>query len=167
MVIHTNYSPFFSRAGFREWVRNWSARMPSILDSAKRLGVRIAVENAWERTPETLAYLLDVLPGDAASVCIDTGHLSAFSRLSVRRWWDVLGDRVIALHLHDNDGLSDDHLPPGSGIFDFAALAAILRERERLPLMTLEVEHAAAAAGRCYFEELLTAPGGGRSTKRP
>jgi len=156
MIIHTNYSPFFSRAGLREWLGNWSARMPPILEKAGDLGVRIALENAWEERPEVLAHLIEILPAGAAMACLDTGHINAFSHLTVRRWWEVLGDRVIALHLHDNDGLSDDHLPPGAGIFDFPSLAALVRERQPVPLMTLEVEIPRAIEGRRYLEELFS-----------
>jgi len=96
-----------------------------------------------------------MLPGNEALVCLDTGHINAFSRLPVKRWWEVLGERVIALHLHDNDGLSDDHLPPGNGIFDFPALVGLLRDRDTLPLMTLEVDIRQAALGRLYLESLF------------
>ncbi len=155
MVIHTSYSPRFSRAGLRQWLGNWSGRMAPILDKARRLGVTIALENVWEERPEELERLLDALPDPGAMVCLDTGHVAAFSRLSVGRWWERLGDRVVALHLHDNDGLSDDHLPPGEGVFDFPALAALLRQRAHLPFMTLEVERPRAAAGRRYLEGLF------------
>jgi sugar phosphate isomerase/epimerase len=158
MIVHTNYSPFFSRAGLREWLGNWSARMRPILEKAESLEVRIALENTWEERPEVLAHLIDVLPDGAAKVCLDTGHINVFSRLPVRRWWDVLGDSVIALHLHDNDGLSDDHLPPGEGIFDFPTLVALVRRREPLPLMTLEVDVSRAGEGRRYLEGLFARP---------
>ena len=161
MVVHTNYSPFFSRAGLREWMRNWGERMPPLVEAAGALGVRIAFENVWERTPEELERLLDVLPRERAFVCIDTGHISAFSRLPVERWWRRLGERVVALHLHDNDGLSDDHMPPGSGIFDFPALASLLAGSAQAPLMTLEVDIARAPAGRAYLESVGLTPGGG------
>lgn len=156
MVVHTNYSPFYSREGLREWLGNWGERMGAVLAKAARLGVRVALENAWEERPEALARLVDVLPPGAAMVCLDTGHINAFSRRPVRRWWDVLGDRVVALHLHDNDGSSDDHLPPGRGIFDFPALAEILRGRDPLPLMTFEVDVDGAIEGRSYLETLLS-----------
>lgn len=155
MVMHTNYSPLFSRSGLREWLGNWSRGMPAILKKAKTLGVRIAIENVWEDRPEMLEHLIDMLPGNEALVCLDTGHINAFSRLPVKRWWEVLGERVIALHLHDNDGLSDDHLPPGNGIFDFPALVGLLRDRDTLPLMTLEVDIRQAALGRLYLESLF------------
>jgi sugar phosphate isomerase/epimerase len=137
---------------------NWSERMRAVVERAGELGVRVALENAWEERPEVLAHLVDLVPGGAA-VCLDTGHVNAFSRLPVRRWWDVLGERVVALHLHDNDGLSDDHLPPGEGIFDFSSLVALLRARPSLPLMTLEVDPARAERGREYLEGLFS--GGG------
>jgi sugar phosphate isomerase/epimerase len=156
MIVHTNYSPFFSRAGLREWLGNWSERMPPILEKAEGLGVRIALENAWEERPEVLAHLIDVLPAGGAFACLDSGHINAFSHLSVRRWWEVLGDRVVALHLHDNDGLSDDHLPPGAGIFDFPALATLVRGMAKAPLMTLEVGIPRAIEGRRYLEGLFS-----------
>ncbi|MFA4948376.1 MAG: sugar phosphate isomerase/epimerase family protein [Candidatus Krumholzibacteriia bacterium] len=156
MVVHTNYSPRFSRAGLREWLGNWSVRMGPILEKARGLGVRIALENVWEERPEELARLIEVLPDREAMVCLDTGHINAFSRLPVARWWELLGERVIALHLHDNDGSSDDHLPPGRGIFDFPALAEILRGRAPLPLMTFEVDVAGAIEGRAYLEALFS-----------
>jgi sugar phosphate isomerase/epimerase len=155
MVVHTNYSPRFSRAGLREWLGNWSGRMGPVLEKARRLGVRIALENVWEERPETLAHLIEVLPGRDAMVCLDTGHINAFSRLPAARWWELLGERVIALHLHDNDGLSDDHLPPGDGTFDFPSLAGILRRRAALPLMTFETDLAGAIEGRAHLESLL------------
>lgn len=154
MVVHTNYSPFFSRAGLREWLGNWSERMSPIVERARALGVGVALENVWERTPEELERLLGALPRGAVRVCLDTGHIAAFSRLPVGRWWDRLGDRTAALHLHDNDGLSDDHLPPGGGVFDFPALAGILSGAAAPPLMTLEVDIAEAAAGRAYLESI-------------
>ena len=156
MIIHTNYSPFFSRAGLREWLGNWIERMPSILGKAESLGVRVALENAWEERPEVLAHLIDVLPAGQAFACLDAGHVNAFSHLSVKRWWDVLGDRVIALHLHDNDGLSDDHLAPGAGTFDFPALVSLVRNRGTTPLMTFEVDLPGAVEGRRYLEGLFS-----------
>jgi sugar phosphate isomerase/epimerase len=153
MVIHTGYLPMFSRAGRRAWYRNWAARMPALAERAGRLGTTLALENTWEDRPEVIEHLLGAVPG--AGVCLDTGHLNAFSRLSVARWWKVLGNRVVALHLHDNDGLSDDHQVPGTGTFDFGALMRLVKGSNPMPLMDFELEPAVAALGRRYIEELL------------
>jgi sugar phosphate isomerase/epimerase len=155
MVMHTGYMPQFSRGGRRHWFRNWAERMPRIVDRARELGVRIALENTWDDRPEVLLHLADSIQGGDIDFCLDTGHVNVFSRLPVGRWWDALGDRVAALHLHDNDGLSDDHLEPGKGTFDFAGLARRVRDSGRMPLLDLEMDLEGAEYGRLYIEGLL------------
>jgi sugar phosphate isomerase/epimerase len=103
-----------------------------------------------------LLHLADLIPGGDIAFCLDTGHVNVFSRLSVRRWWDSLGDRIAAIHLHDNDGLSDDHLEPGKGTFDFPGLASCIGEAGRTPLLDLEVDISDAERGRLYMEGLLS-----------
>ncbi len=39
----------------------------------------------------------------------------------------ILGNRIRQLHLHDNIRVYDQHLVPGGGWIDWAALAAALR----------------------------------------
>ncbi len=156
MVMHTAYMPQFSRGGRRHWMRNWAERMPAIVERAERLGVTLALENTWDDRPEIMLHLAGMLPGDNVRFCLDTGHVNVFSRLPVGRWWEMIGDRVVALHLHDNDGLSDDHLAPGEGSFDFDALAGRLRGLERMPLLDLEVDLKRAARGRHHLDSLLS-----------
>jgi len=154
MVMHTGYMPQFSRGGRRHWLRNWAERMPGIVEHAERLGVTLALENTWDDRPEIMLHLAGLLPGDAVRFCLDTGHVNAFSRLGIDSWWKMIGDRVVALHLHDNDGLSDDHLAPGEGTFDFEALARKLHGLDKVPLLDLEVDLPRACRGREYLETL-------------
>jgi sugar phosphate isomerase/epimerase len=155
MVMHTAYMPQFSRGGRRHWFRNWAERMPRIVDRARELGITIALENTWDDRPEILMHLADLIGGGDVRFCLDTGHVNVFSRLSIRHWWNAVGDRTAALHLHDNDGLSDDHLEPGKGTFDFTGLARCLRESGLVPLLDLEVDLSDAEYGRLYIERLL------------
>jgi sugar phosphate isomerase/epimerase len=154
MVMHTGYLPQFSRGGKRHWFRNWAERMPRILDRAGELGVTVALENTWDDRPEVLEHLAGLVPGDRLRFCLDTGHVNAFSRISIGRWWKGIGDRVVALHLHDNDGLSDDHLAPGRGTFDFEDLSRLVRESGSTPLHDLEVDMSRAAEGKRYLERV-------------
>jgi sugar phosphate isomerase/epimerase len=157
MVVHTGYMPQFSRGGRRHWFRNWAERMPGIFDRAGELGVTIALENIWDDRPDVLLHLADLIPGHDVAFCLDTGHVNVFSRLPVRLWWDAIGDRVATIHLHDNDGLSDDHLEPGRGTFDFPGLVSCIEEAGRMPLLDLEVDISDAERGRLYIEGLLRA----------
>ena len=155
MVIHTGYMPQFSRGGRRHWFRNWKERMPRIVGRAMDLDITLALENTWDDRPEVLLHLAELLPAGAVKFCFDTGHVNVFSRLSVERWWDAIGDRVVAIHLHDNDGLSDDHMAPGRGTFDFPSLLRRVGASGFLPLLDLEVELPAAEEGRAYCEGLF------------
>jgi sugar phosphate isomerase/epimerase len=50
-----------------------------------------------------------------------------------------LGGRLIEVHLHDNNGEEDQHLPPGDGKFDFTGFFRHLLTQRLSPLYTLEV----------------------------
>ena len=156
MVMHTGYLPQFSRGGRRHWMRNWAERMPRIVEHAEKLGVILALENTWDDRPEIMLHLADMLPGDEVRFCLDTGHVNAFSHLGINRWWNMIGDRVAVVHLHDNDGLSDDHLAPGEGTFDFGTLAGRLKELDTMPLLDLEIDLPRAPRGCEYLQHLLT-----------
>jgi sugar phosphate isomerase/epimerase len=155
MVMHTGYLPQFSRGGRRHWFRNWAERMPRIVDHAAKSGVTLALENTWDDRPDVLLHLADLLPQDSVKFCLDTGHINTFSRKDTDAWWDAIGDRVVALHLHDNDGLSDDHLAPGRGTFDFVRLFDRVALLEVQPLLDLEVDLESAEEGRAYIEALF------------
>ncbi len=157
MVMHTGYLPQYSRVGRRYWFRNWSGRMPRLVEKARSRGVTIALENTWDDRPEVLLHLRELLPErNNVKFCLDTGHLNVYSQLPLRRWWRSLGDDIAAVHLHDNDGLSDDHLPPGGGTVDFEALVELVLEMRAMPLLDLEVDHPRVSEGRDYLVGLFT-----------
>jgi sugar phosphate isomerase/epimerase len=67
--------------------------------------------------------------------------VAAFSETSLADWLSALGTRVTHLHLHDNDGTADQHLPLGQGTIDFAYLFRFLTSPQgppARPLIALE-----------------------------
>jgi sugar phosphate isomerase/epimerase len=52
-----------------------------------------------------------------------------------------LGKYVGHLHLHDNFGQRDEHLPVGCGTFPFGELFEILRKIKAAPTVTLEAHN--------------------------
>jgi sugar phosphate isomerase/epimerase len=78
------------------------------------------------RGPEGLRDLLTRFP--QYGFCLDVGH--ALIELGPRgplRYLEALGDRLLHLHLHDNHGQRDDHLPVGAGSVPWARLAPFLK----------------------------------------
>lgn len=101
--------------------RSLDALVPTI----RRLGVRIAMENMPNDDFRLLRKLLADYGPEIVGICYDCGH----GNMDQRRGLDHLEtvkDRLIAMHLHDNDGTRDQHLVPFTGTVDFPRLAAIL-----------------------------------------
>lgn len=46
--------------------------------------------------------VLDEVGSPRLKACLDTGHRLLFSRESLERWFEVLGDRIVYLHPTDN-----------------------------------------------------------------
>ncbi len=96
---------------------------------AKRLGIRIAVENRLEKwivgaLPLDLLEIVDGL--ESIGICIDTGHAHV-NKLDVESTVKLLRDRIVVAHVHDNDGSRDQHLPPMMGSIDWYKVSKVLR----------------------------------------
>jgi len=84
---------------------------------AQRLGVKVALEN-MPTFPildgQTVERMSEFLDGTDLYVTFDVGHLNTVNG-DFEGFIDALGDRIIHVHLHDNDGKSDSHLALGEG----------------------------------------------------
>ena len=76
-------------------------------------------------TGEELRRAADAL-GEEFGVCLDSGH-ALITGEDLPAMVGAIGDKLGVLHLHDNDGERDDHLPPYLGKLDFDALMHALR----------------------------------------
>lgn len=111
---------------------------------ARDLGVTVALENVPSGLP-TLRRALDKVGSDPAAtglgICIDTGHANlscALDGVEPRRFFDELRETIVEVHLHDNNGQEDQHLPPGDGTLDWAPLLAALRTLRPTTVFCLE-----------------------------
>lgn len=143
LVVH----PFYAGPSFRlfkglDLKRNLE-HYARLIPVAKEYGVTICLENmiahgftkkllpgACGRPEEAIRYVdeLNALAGQRLfGFCFDTGHAHA-CRVDIPQALRTLGERIVALHIHDNDGLSDQHLAPGMGTVDWDAFARGLGE---------------------------------------
>ena len=51
---------------------------------------------------------------------------------------DGLGFRIGQIHIHDNNGFLDEHLPVGEGNFPFRAFFELIHQEKLKPVITLE-----------------------------
>lgn len=111
---------------------------PPLLNKAAGQECMMALENIFEKDPGTLATLLSTLDSPWLGHCFDIGHWNLFAEVSLSEWFANLGSHLVHLHLHDNLGQSDDHLPVGEGVIDFRALFERVAGLPASPTMTLE-----------------------------
>jgi sugar phosphate isomerase/epimerase len=92
---------------------------------AEPLGVAIALEvipNELSRTGSIVHFIEDDL--DGVGICLDIGH--AHLDGDVIDAVETVSEHLIATHVHDNGGRTDDHLLPFDGTIDWAgALLAV------------------------------------------
>ena len=138
IVFHPSYDDKYYVSSGRMWLANSLDTWTQLIPLAEGLDTRIALENVYEADPGYPGLLLDSLPPERVGFCFDTGHFNVFSRVPLESWMDRLGSRIIEVHLHDNQGSLDEHLPVGEGTFPFLRLFSILKERKIRPILTLE-----------------------------
>lgn len=119
------------------WIENSMQIWGDLIERAARSRIRIVMENVFDPRPDHLGELREKLDRKLF-FCLDTGHLNLFSEVSLQEWLNVFGDGLLELHLHDNDGHRDLHLPVGEGCFDFKTLCLNVELRGLEPVTVLE-----------------------------
>ncbi len=139
VVCHAGYD--LKRYGFIEdlWLENSVEIWSWFALRTGEQGARLMLENVFEHDPVFLGNLLERLRPLNVGFCLDVGHQAVFARTPMDLWLKALGPYLGQLHLHDNQGLRDDHSRMGDGIVDFRTLFEFLkRERKIPPIITLE-----------------------------
>jgi sugar phosphate isomerase/epimerase len=169
VVCHPSFDKRYYVSGEKLWLENSIDTWQRLARCLEGTATMLALENVYETDPEQLALLLSALPSPPVGFCFDTGHFNAFARTPLPLWLEKLLPFLGQLHIHDNDGTSDAHLPVGDGTFPFAAFFATLRERGAAPLVTIEAHSEAdlwRSLGNLRSFELpaaaATGAGGGR-----
>lgn len=131
-----------------------------LLPYAEQYNVKIAVENMWcgdkKRgvtrgsvcsNPYEHARYVDEMNSEFFVACIDVGHCSLAGR-EAEDCIRVLGDRLLALHIHDNDYKDDMHTLPGLSEMNWNEITKALADINYKGDFTLETDH--------FFDSLLT-----------
>jgi len=112
-----------------------------LYERTKELKIRIAMENVSAMTDiDSILTLIEPLDEARFGVCLDTGHLNFSDSPDQTAFIRKAGKRLIALHIADNEGKTDQHMMPfGKGNVDFEAVVRALREVGYSGLFNLEI----------------------------
>jgi sugar phosphate isomerase/epimerase len=106
------------RAARESWMRSVDELAA---DSAKS-GVRIALENGNRRGMEETEMAFARHGPEYLGLCYDSGHANLHGSDLLEKY----PDRLISVHLHDNDGSGDQHRIPFTGTVDWERLTGLI-----------------------------------------
>ncbi len=153
IVVHPKHEVFYlqNQSALKE--KN-VAFYRSLEPYAKKFGIKVAVENMWQRNPigghivdsacarpEDFIEMMDALNPEYFVACLDIGHAVLCSH-DPADFIRALGhNRLHALHVHDVDGIADLHTMPFLEKVDFLSVADALKEIDYDGEITLEANN--------------------------
>jgi sugar phosphate isomerase/epimerase len=152
IIMHVPAAPQAAQERDPFWTRLHRS-LDDLAPFAAAHGVRIAVENMggdeghWTLIQELFAEYGPQYLG----LCYDSGH-GNIGKAGLDHL-EALKDRLISVHLHDNDGHSDQHRLPFSGTVDWGRLTRIIAESAYAKCLSLEVSmrHSGIGVGEKAF----------------
>ncbi|MBR2353580.1 MAG: sugar phosphate isomerase/epimerase [Clostridia bacterium] len=130
VVIHGITKTLDNKVDSQEDIDRMNRHMyESLIDTLKKTDVTVCLENLFCSyndvrymgvcsDPHEAAEEIDRLNALAGKtcfgLCLDTGHLQ-LGHMRFHRFIPILGKRIVALHIHDNDAIHDRHMAPYTG----------------------------------------------------
>lgn len=107
---------------------------------AEESGVVLALENLppgyLGHTPEEMMLLMEGVKTEAVGVCFDSGHANLSGRF--KEFAQLLLPYAVEVHVHDNDGIHDQHKFPGEGTIEWKVFCELYHRYADSPSVMLE-----------------------------
>ncbi len=137
IIFHHGYVPRTSPP--KNWIPRFVQFWKSFVDD-KPQDLHFHLENMLELSPDVMIETIDTISDRRVSACLDIGHARCNSSTPVLNWVEKLGNRIEYVHIHDNDGTSDQHAAIGEGNIPFKDVCNALNEYSPNAIWCLETE---------------------------
>jgi sugar phosphate isomerase/epimerase len=138
MVVHGGYFRWIYDYTPERWLPRARETFLAACEAAEKAGTDLFLENVFDEAPDTLLALRDSVGSPRLKFCLDPGHATLFSSLPVHRWAEAFGSDMGEMHVHDNRGGRDDHLPVGEGSINFLGVIRAAVDAGGRPILTTE-----------------------------
>jgi sugar phosphate isomerase/epimerase len=125
--LKTGISMFYPK---KDWVQNGKT-IQLLYKIAKNYGVEIALENV----PEPYPFLMKSVEHfkrfykevrDEIGLALDIGHANLNKQIEL--FLETFPDKIVHIHVHDNNGIEDQHLGIGYGTVNWEKIAKRLKK---------------------------------------
>jgi len=140
-----------------EYIDSIRKSLDELRPYAKSRNIKIAIENI-KNFPVVDKYFSDY-SSDFLGLCYDSGHGNL--EKNSYEWLDKFKDRLISIHIHDNDGKRDLHQIPFAGTVEWERLAKILARSSYGKCVSLEtsIHNMATKDEQKFLNDAIVAAG--------
>lgn len=126
VTVHSNWPE--GKFSVSDAINYQTDSLLSIVDEGKKRGIKIMYEPLYTRFDDvkSVEKILATVPDIFLN--LDIGHANLFGRDPVD-FIRKFGKKIIHVHAHDNDGVSDLHMPIGCGVVDWERVIESLKRR--------------------------------------
>ena len=123
-------------------LNNFVKSLKELVEYGKKYNVEIMFENSAEKNEITdikdFKYIVDRVPG--LKVHLDVGHAFLYGGMkNVEKFIETFRSKIVHVHLHDNHGKSDEHLPLGTASINYKKVIKLLKMIKYNKTITFEV----------------------------
>lgn len=136
VVLHGGFIPqvYFSQWFIPEGIQFWKKLLQTLPDA-----VTIALENVMEPEPGLLLALVQGVDDPRLGLCLDVGHAN-LTEVPPLEWISPMTHWLRHVHLHNNDGRSDQHQELDRGTIPMKAVLETLAARCPSATWTIETQ---------------------------
>lgn len=150
IVVHPCQHLLYVKKGVPETLFEYNMDFfKRLIPYAEEYNIRVAVENMWQypgmishstcSRPDEMIRYVDSLNNDSIVCCLDIGHAMLVREKPDDFIRELGNQRLACLHVHDVDGIHDNHTLPYLGIIDWESVMEALAEIDYKGDLTYEV----------------------------
>lgn len=135
ILYHNGYTP--RTYTYIEWKRNVYDYWTDFLKGKNNMP--IVIENVLDEDYELMYDLMKKINRENFSVCIDIGHINAYSKINIHEWIRELSCKINHIHLHNNYGDKDSHFGINKGNINIIEILKELHKTNDNMTVSLEI----------------------------
>lgn len=124
-----------------------------LLEKCEDMGINLCLENL--RRLDYLQFLYENCNSKHLAFCYDSGHANAFTHNLLDFPWEKFASKLRCVHLHDNNGIDDQHLLPFDGNIQWAEVANKINQFCTSKKVSLELHQESSRSYSCSEIEFL------------